>query len=419
MGRPRRLVILLGAAAAAAAVVRHRRGTTMGRRVPGGILIGDAVVYDTLTRLVLGSFYGGIAADVAAAASPGARVLEVGCGPGHLSNRLARRNGLEVTGLDLDPAMSSAPEPTPTARGTATSADRRSWSATRPPWHSPTTRSTWPSARCRCTTGPTRRPAWPRSAACCAPAAARSSGTSGPASGPIHSAHATRTRPTRSNTPVAPRFESCRRRHGAGPGGSPSPSGSSWPASTTHPGAREDRATSTRLLAVRESARPTFAVGKPTWPAAPAMPPSCSAGRWCCGSCSSPWTKGQPTAIRCARCPRPGGVPTPNKSWTRPSAGPSPRRRPVVCSLSSRCSGGTTCCACSAPGCGSGNWPGCVAAASTWTAPCPSSRSSTPATRPAGSAAASNPGPRATPASASSPGTAGGRGHRPPAATRQ
>jgi SAM-dependent methyltransferase len=105
MGRPRRLVILLGAAAAAVAVVRHRRGTTMGRRVPGGILIGDAVVYDTLTRLVLGSFYGGIAADVAAAASPGARVLEVGCGPGHLSNRLARRNGLEVTGLDLDPAM--------------------------------------------------------------------------------------------------------------------------------------------------------------------------------------------------------------------------------------------------------------------------------------------------------------------------
>jgi SAM-dependent methyltransferase len=105
MGRPRRLVILLGVAAAAAAVVRHRRGTTMGRRVPGGILIGDAVVYDTLTRLVLGSFYGGIAADVAAAASPGARVLEVGCGPGHLSNRLARRNGLGVTGLDLDPAM--------------------------------------------------------------------------------------------------------------------------------------------------------------------------------------------------------------------------------------------------------------------------------------------------------------------------
>ena len=39
------------------------------------------------------------------AAPEGARVLEVGCGPGHLSIRLARQHGLHTTALDLDPAM--------------------------------------------------------------------------------------------------------------------------------------------------------------------------------------------------------------------------------------------------------------------------------------------------------------------------
>jgi SAM-dependent methyltransferase len=109
MARPRRSMILVGsvaAAAVAAGVVRHIRRTHSGRRVPGGTLIGDAVAYDALAhRVLLGSLLRRIAADVAATAPRGARVLEVGCGPGRLSIRLARRHGLDVTGLDLDPAM--------------------------------------------------------------------------------------------------------------------------------------------------------------------------------------------------------------------------------------------------------------------------------------------------------------------------
>jgi SAM-dependent methyltransferase len=105
MGRPRRFVILLAAAMAAVAVVRHGRRTASGHRVPGGILIGNVGIYDALSRLLLGPFFGRIAADVAAVAPDGARVLEVGCGPGHLSTRLARQHGLKVTGVDLDPVM--------------------------------------------------------------------------------------------------------------------------------------------------------------------------------------------------------------------------------------------------------------------------------------------------------------------------
>src|SRR5829696_846048 len=105
MGRPRTLVMLLGAAAAVVAVVRHGGDAAKGRKVPGVILIGDAVAYDAMSRLMLGSLFGPIAADVAAVAPDGARVLEVGCGPGQLSIRLSREYGLDVSGLDLDPAM--------------------------------------------------------------------------------------------------------------------------------------------------------------------------------------------------------------------------------------------------------------------------------------------------------------------------
>jgi SAM-dependent methyltransferase len=117
MGRPRRFVILLGAAAAAVAVVRHGRRTSRGHRVPGGILIGHAGVYDALSRLLLSPFFGRIAADVAAVAPDGARVLEVGCGPGRLSIRLARQHDLDVTGLDLDPAMIQRARANADARG--------------------------------------------------------------------------------------------------------------------------------------------------------------------------------------------------------------------------------------------------------------------------------------------------------------
>lgn len=100
----RRLLLALGAGTAAVVVVRHLRGATAGHRVPGGIVIGDAVAYDVLAGLALGPFYAGVADDVAARAGDDAGVLEIGCGPGNLSIRLAR-HGLDVTGLDLDRAM--------------------------------------------------------------------------------------------------------------------------------------------------------------------------------------------------------------------------------------------------------------------------------------------------------------------------
>jgi ubiquinone/menaquinone biosynthesis C-methylase UbiE len=88
----------MGVAVGAVVIARHARAA-MGQRAPGGILIRDAALYDALShRLLLGSLFERVAAD-------GARVLEVGCGPGHLPILMARKYGLDVTGLDLDPAM--------------------------------------------------------------------------------------------------------------------------------------------------------------------------------------------------------------------------------------------------------------------------------------------------------------------------
>jgi ubiquinone/menaquinone biosynthesis C-methylase UbiE len=102
--RALRNVLLVGAGfAVGLMLVRHLRRS--GHAVPGGILIDNAATYDLTSRLLFGSFFRPIAADVAATAPPGGRVLEIGCGPGHLAIRMAAEHGLAVTGLDLDPAM--------------------------------------------------------------------------------------------------------------------------------------------------------------------------------------------------------------------------------------------------------------------------------------------------------------------------
>ena len=97
--------MVAAAVLAGAAVVLRRRGRLVsGRTVPGGILMDDVESYDHLSWL-LRPFFRGVAADVATVAAPGSRVLEVGCGPGWLSIRMAGSHGLDVTGVDLDPAM--------------------------------------------------------------------------------------------------------------------------------------------------------------------------------------------------------------------------------------------------------------------------------------------------------------------------
>jgi SAM-dependent methyltransferase len=99
--------VVIGGVLAMGAIVlaRRVRKHVAGRQVPGGILIADPGAYDTHSRRHFGSFYRGVAFDTAATVSPAAHLLEVGCGPGQLSLRLAREHGLDVTGLDLDPAM--------------------------------------------------------------------------------------------------------------------------------------------------------------------------------------------------------------------------------------------------------------------------------------------------------------------------
>lgn len=219
MARRRRVVIAL------VAIARHVRGAGKGRQVPGGVLIGDAGIYDALShQFMLGSLFRGIAADIAAGAPDGARVLEVGCGPGRLSIRLARHYGLDVTGLDLDPAMIER------ARANA---ERPGEGDERRPLFLvgdvaslafPDGSFDRSSARCPCTTGPARERLWSRSAVYCARAPGRSSGTSGPAS-----YRSTRMCPIRSSTHMASLFGWQAPRHGAGPGDFASPADRAGP----------------------------------------------------------------------------------------------------------------------------------------------------------------------------------------------
>jgi hypothetical protein len=58
MRRLRTLAIMLGGASAAVMVLRHARGSA-GLETPGGIVMGDAAGYDSLSRVLLGSFCSG------------------------------------------------------------------------------------------------------------------------------------------------------------------------------------------------------------------------------------------------------------------------------------------------------------------------------------------------------------------------
>ncbi len=109
-GRRRVIGVSLGLSAAGAVAMlfaaRSRRVHEFvhGRAAEGGRLITGTAGYDAWSRLFLGPAFRDITADVTDTAPPGADVLEVGCGPGHLAIRLARE-GLRVTASDLDPAM--------------------------------------------------------------------------------------------------------------------------------------------------------------------------------------------------------------------------------------------------------------------------------------------------------------------------
>lgn len=73
----------------------------------GGELFGNAARYDKHSVRLGGKLYAKVAADAAASGLPdGARVLDVGTGPGRIPRRLAaERPAWEIHGVDLEPRM--------------------------------------------------------------------------------------------------------------------------------------------------------------------------------------------------------------------------------------------------------------------------------------------------------------------------
>jgi SAM-dependent methyltransferase len=105
-------VLALGLAAGLAVVALQRRAPAI-RRIRDSFRTSSspgAAAYETVFEHLLGSFYDLVAGDVVRALDGirAPRVLEVGPGPGGLALRLAARHPTaELTGLDVDPAMTA------------------------------------------------------------------------------------------------------------------------------------------------------------------------------------------------------------------------------------------------------------------------------------------------------------------------
>ena len=112
------------------------------------------------------SLFGPIADDIAGVAPPGTAVLEVGCGSGALSIRLAADHGLASPPSTWIRTKSGAPaRRPPVPRAPPEPSPSSSW-RTWPRCHWRTRRSTSSSAPSRCITGTTRRPDSGRSGGC-------------------------------------------------------------------------------------------------------------------------------------------------------------------------------------------------------------------------------------------------------------